>query len=63
MQDHIKPYVSAAKTHLRGLSDVKATFADVQSAMMREVEAIQTLHGRDEAVSQSAVGCGGAYGR
>jgi len=50
MQETIKPYVTAAKTHLRGLSDVKATFDDVQSAMLREVETIQTLQAQGKPV-------------
>lgn len=34
-------YIRAAKQHLRSLTDVKAAFADVKDAMMREVEDIQ----------------------
>lgn len=50
MQDHIKPYVTAAKMHLRGLTDVKAAFSDVRSAMLREVDAIQTAQAQGRAV-------------
>ena len=50
MQDHIKPYVTAAKTHLRGLTDVKAAFADIRSTMMHEVDAIQTAQAQGRSV-------------
>ena len=50
MLDHIKPYVTEAKTHLRGLTDVKAAFSDVRSAMLREVEAIQTAQAQGKSV-------------
>ena len=40
MDDRTKAYVKAAKTHLRGLTDVKAAFEDVRTAMAREVEEI-----------------------
>lgn len=50
MQDYIKPYVAEAKAHLRGLTDVKAAFADIHSAMMREVDVIQTAHAQGKPV-------------
>lgn len=45
-----EPYVKAAKAHLRGLTDVKAAFADVRNGMLAEVEAIQTAQARGESV-------------
>ena len=42
MDQATKTFIAEAKAHLRGLADVKATFSDVQSAMLREVEAITT---------------------
>jgi hypothetical protein len=50
MQDHIKPYVAAAKSHLRGLADVKATFGDIQGAMRAEVDVIQTAQAQGKPV-------------
>ena len=49
-QDQIKPYVAAAKTHLRGLTDVQAAFADIRSGMLREVDTIQTLQAQGKPV-------------
>lgn len=42
MDTQTKAYIADAKTHLRGLSDVAAAFSDIRSAMLREVDAIQT---------------------
>jgi len=50
MQDHIKPYVAEAKQHLRGLTDVKAAFSDIRSAMMREVDVIQTAQAQGKTI-------------
>lgn len=50
MQDQIKPYVTEAKAHLRGQSDVAANFAGIRSAMLREVEVIQTAQAQGRPV-------------
>ena len=48
--DFVKPFIAEAKTHLRGLTDVKAAFADIRSGMMREVDAIASANAQGKAV-------------
>lgn len=50
MDDQTKAFVKDAKSHLRSLTDVKTAFANIRSAMMQEVEQIQTAHAKGEAV-------------
>ena len=50
MDDRTKAYVKAAKTHLRGLTDVKAAFEDVRDAMAREVEEISNAAANGKSV-------------
>lgn len=50
MDQHLKDYIRATKEHLRGMSDVKAAFAEVSEEMAREVAAIQEATARGESV-------------
>ncbi len=43
-------YIRAAKTHLRGLTDVKAAFADVRDGMQAEVGKIVDLQAKGQSV-------------
>ncbi len=49
-EQELSQYIRAAKTHLRGLTDVRAAFAEVRDAMLAEVDAIGDLRASGGAV-------------
>jgi len=48
--DFVKPFITEAKAHLRGLTDVAAAFEDVRSVMLKDVDAIDSAQAKGQPI-------------